>query len=98
MKDAALWVSQSEPFLIHVSLGPVHIAHISVVIIIRLHVCKLDVVLAFEEIVDVADVGAALAHLQSHNLLIVVFENDAGTAHNITIAVAGCIQGLTMPD
>ena len=98
MKDAAFWVSQSEPFLIHVSLSPVHIAHISVVFIIRLHVCKLDVVLAFEEIVDVADVGAALAHLQSHNFLIVVFENDAGTAHNVSVAIAGCIQSLTMPD
>ena len=98
MKDATFWVSQSEPFLIHVSLGPVHIADISVVFIISLQVCKLDVVLAFEEIVDVADVDAALAHLQSHNFLIIIFENDAGTAHNVAVAVAGCIQGLTMPD
>ena len=98
LKDAAFWVSQCEPFLVYVGLGPVHIADISIVFIISLQVCKLNVVLAFEEIVDVADVGAALAHLQSHYFLVVILENDAGTAHNVSIAVAGCFQSLTLPD
>ena len=71
---------------------------VTVIFIVYLHISELNVILAFKEIIDVGYVSAALADFESHDLLIVVLEDYARIAHNVSIAIAGRIQGLAIPD
>ena len=56
--------------------------------IIALFISKLEMVLTFEEEVDVSDVGAPLTHLYRRHLLIVILEEITRLPDDISVAVA----------
>ena len=56
--------------------------------IIALFISKLEMVLTFEEEVDVSDVGAPLTHLYRRHLLIVILEEITRLPDDISVTVA----------